>query len=408
MKRILRARQVLPVSSPPIEDGVVVVDEGRVEAFGRWADLQGLCGDGEVEDLGDSVLLPGFVNAHCHLDYTCMRGAILPPRDFASWIRRINELKRTLTDADWLASITEGIRVSAEFGTTAIYNISAFPEVVPRVGEGGLRVWWFLELLDIRSRLLTEDLLAGALTFFDGELPGSGGSGLSPHAPYTASAALYQAAAECCHARGMPCTTHLAETVEEMDMFASGKGPLFDFLEAIGRDMSDTGGGQTPVARVLGRGLVPLGTLLAHMNVLTASDWQILEGNPLGISVVHCPGCHRYFGRDQFPLEQFQKLGINVCLGTDSLASNRTLSMTAQMRDLMAANPSVSPELAVRMATLHGALALGGSFGRIEEGADADLISIPLNGEAYESVVQHEGPVMRVGGNFEHGSRMSL
>ncbi|MEI6280095.1 MAG: hypothetical protein WCQ16_12045, partial [Verrucomicrobiae bacterium] len=89
----LRARLLYPVTSPPLEDGMVRVEAGMIRSWGRW--------DGsKAEDLGDVVLMPGLINAHCHLDYSVMRGAILPNVSFSQWIRRLNDLKRTLSNDD--------------------------------------------------------------------------------------------------------------------------------------------------------------------------------------------------------------------------------------------------------------------------------------------------------------------
>ena len=121
-----------------------------------------------------------------------------------------------------------------------------------------IRAWWFYELIDVRSRFHTEEVVAGALAFFEKHPNWMGGFGLSPHAPYTASTTLYGLARFCCEKYSMPWTTHLAESEEEFDMFVRASGPLYDFLRDLGRGMHDVGG-ITPVARLFGDGAVPLG-----------------------------------------------------------------------------------------------------------------------------------------------------
>lgn len=383
----------MPMGSPVIPDGAVRIDGGRIAAAGRWQDLR----SDDAEDLGDVVLLPGLINAHCHLDYTAMRGAILSAASFPQWIRRLNELKRTQSDDEYLAAIAAGFAELKRWGTTSVFNIESFPELMVRMPAPPIRTWWFYELLDIRNRIHTDDVVAGALAFFETRSDWLGGFGLSPHAPYTTSLPLYGLVRECCERSGMPMMTHLAESQEEFAMFAESRGALYDFLAPLGRDMTDTGG-TTPVRRLFDGGVVPRRAILTHMNVLAEADWTLLAGRAGDVSVVHCPNCHAYFGRPPFPLERHRNLGVNLCLGTDSLASNRSLSLFEEIRTLLHNHPSVAPRVALEMVTLNPARAIGraGSLGEITPGACADLIAIPFSGResgAAETIAAFSGDV---------------
>ncbi|HET9524293.1 MAG TPA: amidohydrolase family protein, partial [Terrimicrobiaceae bacterium] len=236
--KALRSRIVLPLASPPIEDGIVHVAGGKIVAVGRARELS----SEEFEDLGDSILMPGLINSHCHLDFTVMRGAILQQESFPNWVRRINDLKRTLSDDDYLQSISDGFSELRHWGTTSVFNIESFPELMVRMPPPPIRAWWFYELIDVRNRIHTEDVVVGALTFFEKHPNWTGGFGLSPHAPYTASRRLYELTKFCCEKYAMPWTTHLAETEEEFEMFLGASGPLYDFLKELGRGMLDVGG----------------------------------------------------------------------------------------------------------------------------------------------------------------------
>lgn len=371
-----------------MENGFVRIEAGRLVEIGRG-------NPGSGTDLGDVVLLPGLINAHCHLDYTVMRGAILPQTSFSQWIRRINELKRTLDDQAYIDSIAEGFSELARNGTTTVLNIESFPELMLRLPPPPLRTWWFYELLDIRNRVHTEEVVAGALQFFDSHANWPGGFGLSPHAPYTTSTNLYSLARFCCEKYGMPFMTHLAESDEEFAMFHDAAGPLHAFLKNLGRSMTDTGG-TTPVARLLDSGALPEGAMLTHMNLLTEADWSALRGHRF--SIVHCPRCHAYFQRPPFPLERFLSEGFNVCLGTDSLASNRSLDLFAEMRAVRKNHPGLKPEVLLDMVTRNPARALGeaGRLGELSPGAHADLTAIPFSGPAgdvLDAVLNHTGDV---------------
>jgi aminodeoxyfutalosine deaminase len=391
----LRARIVYPVSAPPIEGGMVCVEQGKISSVEKW--------DGrEAKDLGDVILMPGLVNAHCHLDYSVMRGAILSNTSFSQWVRRINELKRMLSDDDYLESIRSGFSELLHHGTTCVFNIESFPELMVRMPPPPIRTWWFYEMMDVRNRIHTEDVVAGALSFFEDRAGWTGGFGLSPHAPYTTSPDLYRLARFCCEKYGMPFMTHLAESDEEFEMFRNARGPLHEFLKALGRRMSDTGD-LTPAARLLAENALPDGSLLTHMNFLAEEDWGLLRGK--NFSVIHCPCCHEYFERGTFQMERFLQEGFNVCLGTDSLASNRSLNMFAEMQCAARRHPDVAPEKILSMTTLNPAKAIGmsGRIGEISPGAEADLIAIPFTGgtnDTRETVLAHPGPVdwMMVGG----------
>src|SRR5271170_1249873 len=146
------ADSVLPMSSPPIQHGAVRVEGSQIVAVGPAADLRAQPGEA-VTDLGASTLLPGLINAHCHLDYTRFRGAIAPKHSFTEWIKRINALRRSFTTREYIESIAEGFDMLIQGGVTTVANIEAFPELLPQLPVPPLRTWWFLELIDVRSRL---------------------------------------------------------------------------------------------------------------------------------------------------------------------------------------------------------------------------------------------------------------
>ncbi len=396
MNRTLRARTILTMDGPPLDDGAVVIEGGRIAAVGKWsAERRAVAG--RVDDLGEVILLPGLINAHCHLDYTMLRKAITPPRSFTDWVRRINALKRSLADEDYLAAIAAGFEELARWGTTTVCNIESFPELMPRLPAPPIRTWWFYEMMDLRSRDPTEELVAGALQFFQERREWLGGFGLSPHASYTASPELYDLVGACAREFHMPVTTHVAESREEYCMFHDAEGPLHDFVAKLGRRMDDCGHG-SPFATLLGRGNIGPGWLLAHMNELDTDDLELLARHPNcgDFHIVHCPQSHSYFAHSPFPLAALQAAGVNLCLGTDSLASAEELSLFAELRALLASAPWLAPEEALRMATVNPARALGqaGRLGQIVPGACADLIAVPCaEGDAYESIVENRKPI---------------
>src|SRR5215472_12262571 len=155
---IIRAKVVATMDGPPIENGAVAVLGERLADIGKFSDVAKKYSGEEIVDLGEQVLLPGLINAHCHLDYTCLRGKIPRQKSFTDWIRAINAEKAKLSPDDYVRSINEGFGEAKRFGTTAIANLTAFPELISRI-ERPIRTWWFAELIDVREPSRANDIV---------------------------------------------------------------------------------------------------------------------------------------------------------------------------------------------------------------------------------------------------------
>ncbi|MFM1767710.1 MAG: hypothetical protein RJA22_239 [Verrucomicrobiota bacterium] len=397
---ILRARLVVPVGGAPIENGAVVLAAGRIEWVGPFGELPPGRG-GEALDMGDCALLPGLVNAHCHLDYTGMAGQFEPPRRFSDWLKSIVALKGSWSVAEFAASWEAGAAMLLRTGTTTVADVEAVPELLPaRWGRTPLRVFSFRELISIRSQGLEPELVAEAERQCLGWGGAPGQAGLSPHAPYTTNARLLDEAAQAAHRHQWRLVTHVAESEEESEMYLYRQGGLYEWLKGQ-RDMSDCGLG-TPVEYLDRCGYLDRNVLAVHANYLGQRDAALLAGS--GASVVHCPRSHQFFRHLRFPLDDLASAGVNLCLGTDSLASVRRaggampeLDLFAEMQTLAQARPDLRPADILAMATRHGARALGleGELGEISPGARADLIAVPLPaaGDPLEAMVYRSGPV---------------
>ncbi len=389
---IIRARTVVTMDGAPIESGAVAVSGNEIVDVAKFDEIKRR-NAGEIVDLGDQALLPGLINAHCHLDYTCLRVKIRPQKSFADWIRAINAEKAKLSPKDYLASINEGFAEAKRFGTTTIANLTAFPELISRITPP-IRTWWFAELIDVRAPDRANETVDRVIEF----LKAAPNWGLAPHALFTASKNLYRRCEEIARRENILLTTHLAESREEMEMYRDASGPLYEFLKNIGRPMDDCGN-RTPLQvflGVIGDRALPQ-CIVAHLNEVTDSDFDLLERSERRFHVVHSPRSHDYFKHSRFPFEKLRTLGFNICLGTDSLASNEDLSLFAEMRAFQNESPDVSPEEILQMVTVNPARALRqeNALGRIQPGFRADLISIPCSGtgDVFEEVMAFESPV---------------
>ena len=392
---LLRARVVLPLSQPPIKNGFVRVVKNRVTTVGVWADAP----DEPVIDLGEVILLPGLVNAHCHLDYTDFVGAIPPPKSFTDWIDAIVDLKADVDDAAHADSWRHGADQCLRYGTTTLGNIESRPDQLPHLWLATpLRVVSFFELILFKPESNAAQAVEDVESWLTANLPPQGRAGLSPHAPYTTNADLLEA----CSRKARLLAIHLAESADEHEMFCHGRGRMFERLASAGRVNSDCGF-NSPIAHAAAHGILRASTLAIHANYLSETDVKQLAKSRA--SVVHCPRSHEYFRHEPFNEAGLSKAGVNLCLGTDSLATTREreaeLSLFDEMRLHAVSFPSLTAETILRRTTLNAAAALGmgGEVGEISEGAFADLITVPFAGNAdgaVEAVVRHAGRVQAV------------
>ena len=376
------------MDQPPIEDGAVVIEGDVVTAVGKTAEIRA-AHTGEVRDLGERVLAPGLINAHCHLDLTRFRGEVGWHGSFIEWILQLVAAKKLHSDKDYFSGYQMGMDQLARSGTTTIVDVTSTPQILHQILPTKLRVWWCLELIDHNRSEDPKTIASNAMEFIAAHPDVRGGFGLSPHSPYTASGELYRLAAQRAKARNILLTTHLAESQDEDDMVRRGTGPMYDYFLRAGRDMTDCK--RTGPTQLLGAfGVLGPNCLAVHANALTPLDVTLLKQT--GTNVVHCPKAHRFFGRGTPLLNALLAQGVNVCLGTDSLASNDTLSMLAEMQTLAHMFPRMSAQELLEMATLNAAKALNQreKLGRIAPGALADLIAVPLEGDGgdpYEAIV---------------------
>lgn len=399
---ILRAKAILPLTAPPIEDGAVFVAGGKIRAVAPWRDLRPHRRESAL-DLGEVILLPGLVNAHCHLDYTDMAGALPPPKTFTDWIAAITAAKTAWGYSDYARSWLHGAHQLLKTGTTTVGDIEAMPDLLPEVWDATpLRVFSFLEMTGIRARRAPREILQEAAATIASLPHARNRAWLSPHAPYSTLPELLQRAARLAQKRRWRVSIHVAESVQEFEMFRHARGEMHDWLQRNERDNADCGHG-SPVAHLARQKLLGANVLAIHVNCLARGDAALLGKNKT--SVVHCPRSHDYFSHPPFERARLANAGVNVCLGTDSLATVRKsgrqkpeLDLFAEMRALADKDKTISPAEILKLATINGARALGlaGRAGELSPGAFADVIAIPFSGKIariHDAVLEHSGNV---------------
>jgi cytosine/adenosine deaminase-related metal-dependent hydrolase len=399
---ILRAKVVVPVSAPPLENGAIVIFGQKIRAVRLWKDLRPSVRD-KVLDLGEVVLLPGLVNAHCHLDYTDLVGEIPPPKAFTDWIAGIIAARSAWGYSDYARSWLRGAHQLVRSGVTTVGDIESMPDLLPEVWDATpLRVFSFIEMTGIRLRRAPSQILREAVDLIDSLRHARNRAWLSPHAPYSTVPELLERTARVASRRRWPVSIHLAESQAEFDMFSGACGAMYEWLQRNGRDASDCGLG-SPVAHLARHRLLGPNVLAIHVNCLARGDATLLAKNRT--HVVHCPRSHDYFRHPPFQRSRLAEAGVNLCLATDSLATTRSagkfkpvLDLFAEMRAFAGNDKGLSPAEILRMATINGARALGmgGKIGELTPGAFADVIALPLAGKVVDvakSILAHTGSV---------------
>ncbi len=397
----LAARYVVPQAGDVIAGGHVAWRDGVLASVDGGAP-PGTDADGAFADLSDCVLIPGLVNAHTHLSLSYL-AAMAPSGDggFAKWIEGVTTLIQNSEPSDFTVGMSAGIAASIRSGTVAVGDIVGVDSALPPLIAAGLKGAALLESLGVTEA-------AGAKAAHDlparvaaaRELPGGLTIGVSPHAPYSTHRRIYEAAADSAAATDSdahaPIATHVAESREELQFCASGSGPLRDFLLGLGIPEADLPVLSTSPIRLLKEtGVLAPKTLCIHCNYLEPGDMEILQQS--GATVVYCPRSHDYFGHDRHPVAEMLKQGIPVALGTDSLASNTSLSILDETAFLTETRPELSPDVLLQMATAAGAKALGTGPGILQAGAPADLTAVALpagTGDPVERVMAGEGEVV--------------
>jgi cytosine/adenosine deaminase-related metal-dependent hydrolase len=206
-------------------------------------------------------------------------------------------------------------------------------------------------------------------------------AGLSPHAPYTAGRALVAMACRLSHERSVPVAMHLAESREELQLLATGGGPMRDMLEHLNVWHSDRFPGGCRPCDYLEILESAHRCLVIHGNYLRIDDWGFLAQRAERMSVVYCPRTHHYFRHEPYPLADMLGRGVRVVVGTDSRASNPDLSLWEELRFVARVHPAVAPARILRMGTLDAAVALGcqDEVGSLEPGKRADLVLIRID-----------------------------
>ncbi len=370
------SKWVLPVSRPPIRDGAVVLNGDGILAVGPAREvLSGF--KGLICNHGAGAILPGLVNCHAHLEFSALAGRIPPQERWEEWLESTLAARETLAPAAVDQGILQGIEALHRSGTALVGEVSNTGASLRHLENSPLEYHLFYECLGFNLRERVD--LAESFPFLaESRAVDNLQVSAAAHAPYSVSPELFQAIS-LWNGDSRPQTVHLGESRAERDFLSKGNGFFQDLLRSRGRWVEDfQAPGPSPVAYLNGLDFLGPRTLAVHGVWLDDPDCRLLAQSQSWL--VLCPRANRYTGAGVPPVDRLLQAGVNLALGTDSLAGNWDLNLFGEMRWLHRNFPAYPGDLWLRLGTLNGARALGRDrdLGSLEPGKKAALGFIPL------------------------------
>lgn len=388
---------ILENASISIEKGVIQ-DISRqsfslkAQPMGRRRAPSRRSGKGVTYDLGESIIIPGLVNAHTHLEGPALYGyckkslCLKPPQEFTGWAPKVIACRKEMEPDDYARTVEQGYALSAQNGVTALADHTHIKLTFKSHLKSRLRRFLVEEIVALdktksqESVLKTKDTLKYAKSYLrknkdDGLLH----IGVAPHSPFSVSPELYKMLFSIACQENILLSTHLSELKEEVEFLKTGKGKIKAYLRKIGRETPNWSHPRlSPVAYFKKLGILKPPSFFIHCNYLSKSDIDLLSNS--SSSVVFCPNSHHYFGHRNHPFKELLKAGVNVSLGTDSLGSNSDLSILKEMQFIWENYTGLTPQEIFKMGTINGVktLRLGKKIGVLKPGYLADLAVFPI------------------------------
>lgn len=382
-----------------LTDAAVVVDGAKVFAVGPVADLKARYSDAEHEHFDGCCLMPGLINAHTHLELTLFPTQFFAQEDpgrlgmpkaksgFVDWVCGVIEYKKSVPMQTLADAIGEGVERSLRSGTTCVGEISTVEGEFSILEKLKIRSVIFPEMISFdpeKAQDLFESMQALIERYVDQKENPEGlmSVGLSPHAPYTVSRSLLKIIQQYARMDHLPVQIHAAESFQEMEFFFDACGEIADKLFPYVKwgQFKPPTVRKTPVAYLDSIDFLKCEPALVHG--VQVSDDDIEKIKQSGSKVIFCPRSNYFLQVGKAPVLRYLKRGIPVGLGTDSLASNTSLSMWDEMRFLheQCAKDGVTSQNILAITTLGNAKVLGidRMVGSLQPGKFADLLAVRL------------------------------
>ena len=398
---IFAAGTLMPISAPPLQDGGVLVRDGRIETVGDLADLGRENPDAEVRFFPNYTIIPGAVNAHAHLGFR--RKDAPEGGTFSCWLRGL--IERLPEKEAWTAqAASDCAREAIGAGTTYMAESSPYGECLPQLAESGMAGTVYAEFFphEIGTPQEAVEFIVAKVRELGEGLPERVNAHVSVHSPYTVDPESSRLAAHRTRELGWSLAIHLSESPEEVEFVKRGTGGLADIFGS-----NEWGGvGVSPVRYAQNVELLAPETIAAHLATgVSNEDVEILAQS--GVAAAHCPRSNDFLGCGVSPVPRMIERGIRVGMGTDGLWSSPSMNLFEETLFAVEMH-GVSGAAGLKLATLGGARALGieGETGTLDAGKWADIAVVetsPEDGDPERGVLEAAAgggvAVTVVGGN---------
>jgi len=368
---------IVPIAGDPIRDGhVTITRDGRIAAVGEGRPPHATL-------LPDHVLLPALVNAHTHIELSYLHGQVAPSTSFNEWVMALMARRREFPDPADPTIVDAAKRAVTDAhatGTGLVGDVNNTLATIDALTDARMPAHVFHELIGFNPRDAAARIARARAAVGATRAANDVRISLAPHAPYSVSRALFAAIREYVDQDPYPMTSvHLGESPAEVELLRTGTGPARTMLERLGVWTDEwKPPGVSPVSYLADMGFIDSRTLIVHGVQFDSDDLARLCG--IGCTLVSCPRSNVHVGVGSPPLEAFYECGVQVAIGTDSLASCPDLNVFAELATMRALAPDVPAARLLESATLTGARALGfeQELGSIEPGKRASLIAVEV------------------------------
>lgn len=328
-------------------------------------------------------ICPGFVNAHCHLELSWAKGLIKKHTGINGFIQQLVDLSSdSFKDHN---SINNAINQAYNSGTVFIADISNTNDSLICKSEcSTIKFHTFIEVFGFNPAVAQQKIENAKSLKNDFERVGLKAT-ITPHAPYSASNELLRLIYD---AEEVMYSIHFKESESELQLFATRTGAMAHRLSRMGFDVMNWHGAPDPLSYVISNSRIAQHQLWVHNTFIDANDLIILNAQSTNNWFVLCPRANQYIEGRTPPVDLINQLTSNICIGTDSLASNDDLNMWNELIEIQKAFPAIEPQALIHWATQNSAKALGveTEFGLIEKGRKAQLVHIDNTGNQADRI----------------------
>lgn len=376
---IISARIVVPISSAPVRDGAVAISNGKIISVGTKSEIIREFNNARLIDIGDRILMPALVNAHSHISLSDA-GHVNTKKPFPEWMNDLIAYRKQQTDSDILISSTNGLRELIRNGITTTGDSDLCRIPLQSALKNNFRGVFYYEVFGLFNQIQILGIwkykreiekakqLANEVTRV----------GISPHAPYTVTPAVLRFVSSYAKQSKLPVTMHVSESMGEIEFMRSVNCDLRNMFAPFERRIPTTD--LTPLCHVDSFGIINERFICGHGVHLTHDEFKLLAKR--SASLVSCPSSNHNLSAGHLDIRKPLEASVNLCIGTDSLASGDSYDLFNELRLSMimpdSEEISIKPLNALKMITTNPAKALGfdNDIGTIESGKSADLIAL--------------------------------